>query len=45
MIAIYRIKKAGLVTIEDLVSAYKKRPEMLAQQANYKAYVIPWNKF
>lgn len=39
VIAIYRIKKAGLISIEDLVCAYKKRPEMLTQQVNYKAYV------
>ena len=39
VIAIYRIEKAGLVKIEELVDAYKKRPELLTQQANYKAYV------
>lgn len=39
VIAIYRIKKAGLVTIPDLFAAYKEKPEMLTQQANYKAYI------
>lgn len=39
VIAIYRIRKAGLVTIPEIVEAYKKRPEMLTQQGNYKAYV------
>lgn len=39
VIAIYRIKKANLISLEDLVAAYKKRPEMLTEQANYKAYV------
>ena len=39
IIAIYRIREAKLVTLDDLYSAYKKRPEMLTPQANYKAYV------
>lgn len=38
-IAIYRIAKAGLITIADLAQAYKKRPEMLTMQPNYKGYV------
>ena len=39
IIAIHRIRKAGLVPLSDLVSAYKKRPEFLTEQANYKSYV------
>lgn len=39
IIAVYRIKKAGLITIDELLTAYHKRPEMLTEQANYKAYV------
>ena len=39
IIAIYRILKAGIIPIEDLISAYNKRPEMLTQQGNYKAYI------
>jgi hypothetical protein len=41
VIALYRIKKAGLISIEDLLAAYKKRPEMLTPQKSYKEYV--WN--
>lgn len=39
VIAIARISMAGLITIAELLEAYKKKPEMLTQQANYKAYV------
>jgi len=39
VIAIYRIHIAGLITIKDVFTAYQKRPEMLTQQANYKAYI------
>lgn len=39
VIAISRIKKANLIEIDELLNAYKKRPEMLTQQANYKSYV------
>jgi len=39
VIAIYRIHKAGLISINDLVVFYRKRPELLSQQANYKSYV------
>lgn len=39
VIAIHRIKKAGLITIAELYEEYKKQPEMLTQQGNYKAYV------
>lgn len=39
IIAIYRIQKAGLISIEDLAAAYRMRPEMLTRQAAYKQYV------
>lgn len=39
VIAIYRIMKADLISIEEVLAAYKKRPEMLTEQANYKAYI------
>lgn len=39
VIAIYRIHKASLIPIVEVVAAWKKRPEMLSQQANFKAYV------
>lgn len=39
VIAIYRITEAKLILLNELVIAYKKRPEMLTQQANYKSYV------
>lgn len=39
VIAIYRIKKAGLISLIDLLEAYLKRPEMLTQQASFKAYI------
>lgn len=39
VIAIYRIKKAGLITVNELYNAFTKRPEMLTQQANYKSYI------
>ena len=39
VIAIDRIIKAGMVDINDVVAAFNKRPEMLTEQANYKAYV------
>lgn len=39
VIAIYKINKAGLVAVDEICRAYKERPEMLTQQANYKAYV------
>lgn len=38
IIALDRIVKANLISIEDLAAAYNKRPEMLSQQANYKLY-------
>ena len=39
VIAIYRVVKAGLVPLKDVHDAWKKRPEMLTEQANYKSYV------
>lgn len=39
VIAIYRIIKANLISIDDLLKAYQKKPEMLTEQANYKAYI------
>jgi hypothetical protein len=39
VIAIYRIHAAGLATISEVHQAWKKRPEMLTQQANFKAYI------
>lgn len=39
VIAIYRIMQAGIVTVDEVVKAYHKRPEYLTEQANYKAYV------
>lgn len=39
IIAIHRIRKAALVPMSDLIAAYRKRPEYLTEQANYKQYV------
>lgn len=39
VIAIYRIKKAGLVTLDELRTACNKRPELLTEQASFKAYI------
>lgn len=39
VIAIYRIKRAGLIALPDLLEAYRKRPDMLTQQASFKAYI------
>lgn len=39
LIAIFKIQKAMLVTIDELVEAYKKRPDMLTQQTSYKNYI------
>jgi hypothetical protein len=39
IIAIYRIYKAGLISVGEVFTAYEKQPEMLTQQANYKAYI------
>jgi hypothetical protein len=38
-IAIYRIIEAGIVPIEDVIEAVKRRPDMLIQQSNYKNYI------
>lgn len=40
LIAIYRIWKAGKITIEELHEAYQKYPDALTRQANYKGYVV-----
>jgi hypothetical protein len=40
ILALYRIKKAGKVSIEDVLQAYRKNPEMLTKQAHYKEYII-----
>lgn len=40
LIALYRIRKAGKVSIDELVNAYHKNPDMLTEQANYKDYVL-----
>ena len=39
IIAIYRIKIAGLITIQELADTFSKCPEMLTRQANYKGYI------
>lgn len=39
VIAIYKIKKAGLVEIPDLVASAKKYPELLDKQNSYKDYI------
>lgn len=40
LIAIYRIKKAGLIDIKVLAAAVKKYPDMLEKQVNYKSYTL-----
>ncbi len=40
VIAIYRIYKAGIVTIESVAEAFRKYPELLIKQVNYKNYII-----
>lgn len=39
IIAIYKINKAGLITIADLAATVAKNPDKLVKQANYKAYI------
>jgi len=39
VVAIYRIKKAGLITIDELYESFTKCPEMLVKNHSYKAYV------
>ena len=39
IIAIYRVKKAALISIDDLVSNFNKRPEMLVKQVSQKDYI------
>jgi hypothetical protein len=41
LIAIYRIKQAGLIPLEDVLATVKKRQEMLTPQKSYKEYI--WN--
>ncbi len=40
IIAIYRIKQAGLISIPDLAAAFNKNYNMLEKQVNYKSYII-----
>ncbi len=39
IIALYRIKKAGLITMDDLATAVNKNPEKLIRNANQKQYI------
>lgn len=39
VIAIDKIVSAGLYDIKDLLTDYKKRPDLLTEQANYKSYI------
>ncbi len=39
IIALYRIKKAGLISMDDLYEAYRKCPELLVKNYSYKNYV------
>ena len=39
VIAIYRIRNAGALPLEEIAAAVRKRPEMLSQQTNYKNYI------
>jgi hypothetical protein len=41
IIAIYRIKQSGIISLDEIIAAIKKRPEMLTRQATYKEYI--WN--
>lgn len=38
--AIHKIKTAGVVKLDDLVAAFKKRPEMLTGQKTKKGYIF-----
>lgn len=40
MIALYKIKIAELITMDELVKAFNKKPEMLQKQATQKGYVV-----
>lgn len=40
LIALYKIIKAEKISIDDLLSAYKKNTDMLTEQATYKDYVL-----
>lgn len=39
VVAIYRIHKAGIISVKEVLSAYKKRPEMLTGNSDYKSYI------
>lgn len=39
VIAIYKIKKAGLVSLDELIASCKKYPELMAKQLSYKEYI------
>jgi hypothetical protein len=40
IIAIYRIKEAGKITIDELLSKYEKYPDMLQKQSGFKDYLF-----
>lgn len=40
IIAVYRIKLAGLISIGDLAAAVNKYPDMLEKQVNYKGFIL-----
>ncbi len=37
--ALFKIKRAAKISIDEVLAAYKKRPEMLTAQADYKNYI------
>lgn len=39
IIAIYRIMKAGKVSVADIFDTYKKYPDMLVKNPSYKTYL------
>ncbi len=39
IIALYRIKKSGLIPVEDVVEAFNKNPDKLNKQLSQKAYI------
>lgn len=41
VIAIDRIKRAAILSIDEVLKAYNKKPEMLTHQASFKEYI--WN--
>lgn len=40
ILALYRIKQAGKISIDDLLAAYKKNTDMLTEQAHFKDYIV-----